>query len=422
MDSYNVLLDNRPMKVIILIFLLFFVCFSQANILGSDTQNFNPTSNGLDFITVHSSRTLDPFEFNFGAFTNYSTNSLPYSTVSTRDNIQSFTEVNDQIIHSYLHASVGIIEGWDLGVNASFMNSQTFRQSDFVFTYGDPGVDDIRFNSKFRIINEEKWGGALILSMDFDQIQNNPFVGENPGPTINIEGAVDVKINERILWAANLGYRLRNEGTPIANRGIIPISDQIIYSTALSYLIGPAKSAFVAELFGAYPLDQPPTVPTDRQLSNLESLFAYKWRALQKLDVIGGMGGEVYHGLGSPDFRAFLGLNFRWGVNEKGRELEPNSRNKPIPRYNRTSDDGLREEPNDLSDGDNDGVPDYKDKCPNTWNQNYVGQNGCASASSDSPKESTDSDSDGIDDIEDRCPQTSPGARVNAYGCEIPNY
>lgn len=410
------------MKIFTLIFIVLFSLSSQANILGSDTQNFNPTSNGLDFITVHSSRTLDPFEFNFGAFTNYSTNSLPYSTVSTRDNIQSLTEVNDQILHSYLHAGVGIIKGWDLGVSASFMNSQSFKQSDFIFTYGDPGVDDVRVNSKFRIINEDKWGGAVILSMDFDQIQNNPFVGDNPGPTINVEGALDFNISKRILWAVNLGYRLRNEGTPIANRGIIPISDQIIYSTALSYLVGPANSALIAEMFGAYPLDQPPTVPTDRQLSSLETLFAYKWRALQELDVIGGMGGEVYHGLGSPDFRAFLGLNFRWGVNQKSGSETKYREPKPTSAYSSPENEGITEEADDLNDGDNDGVPDIKDKCPNTWNQNYVDKNGCAKTAPNSEEISADKDSDGIDDMEDRCPQTPPGARVNAYGCEVPNY
>ena len=39
---------------------------ASANVIGNDTQNFNPTTNGLDFVTVQSSETLDPGIINFG--------------------------------------------------------------------------------------------------------------------------------------------------------------------------------------------------------------------------------------------------------------------------------------------------------------------------------------------------------------------
>ena len=40
-----------------------------ANVRGSDLQNFTPTYSGLDFLSVHSSRTLQPLQLNVGAFT-----------------------------------------------------------------------------------------------------------------------------------------------------------------------------------------------------------------------------------------------------------------------------------------------------------------------------------------------------------------
>ena len=64
-----------------------------------------------------------------------------------------------------------------------------------------------------------------------------------------------------------------------------------------------------------------------------------------------------------------------------------------------------------MSDGDadGDGVPDSKDKCPNTPAGAVVDAMGC-------PK---DSDGDGVPDFKDNCPDTPKGAKVDPMGCEI---
>lgn len=67
-------------------------------------------------------------------------------------------------------------------------------------------------------------------------------------------------------------------------------------------------------------------------------------------------------------------------------------------------------------DSDGDGVPDYLDKCPNTPKGVAVDQWGCP------PKEAKvvgDSDGDGVPDDRDDCPGTPKGARVNERGCWI---
>ena len=58
-------------------------------------------------------------------------------------------------------------------------------------------------------------------------------------------------------------------------------------------------------------------------------------------------------------------------------------------------------------DSDGDGVPDKRDKCPNTPKGAIVDADGC-------PK---DSDGDGVPDGIDRCPDTPRGAKVDAHGC-----
>jgi len=58
-------------------------------------------------------------------------------------------------------------------------------------------------------------------------------------------------------------------------------------------------------------------------------------------------------------------------------------------------------------DSDGDGVPDKRDKCPDTPHGCIVDANGCP----------IDADGDGVCDGLDRCPNTPKGAKVDAHGC-----
>lgn len=358
---------------------LIFLCLvvsgtTLANVGGSDLQNFNPNTNGYGFITVFPSKTLAPFELNVGSFLTYTTNSLPYSTVSNTPTTQAFSNPNDQLLYTQLSFGIGLIEGWDLGVGAGFLNSQKVGQSNFLFSYGDTGIDDIRMNTKIRIYNDETMGLALATGMDFDQIQNNPFAGDNPGPNFNFDAIADIYLTSTLQWVINVGYRLRNPGTPIPNTGVTPMSDQITYSSALSYRTDDHGSAVIGEFFGSSPIEEF-TIPTDRQLSNLEILLGYRWRAIQGFDLHGGIGTEVYHGLGSPDFRAYVGFNLHLDfLNKVGKDpwkRETQVRHYPKPILEDNLEQAFE------NDSDNDGVPDPIDQCPNTWAQNYVDERGC---------------------------------------------
>ena len=67
-----------------------------------------------------------------------------------------------------------------------------------------------------------------------------------------------------------------------------------------------------------------------------------------------------------------------------------------------------------IADGDNDGVEDGIDQCPDTLPGTAVDVNGC-----DIPV-ILDSDSDGVLDTIDQCPDTLPGTAVDVNGCDIP--
>ncbi len=60
-------------------------------------------------------------------------------------------------------------------------------------------------------------------------------------------------------------------------------------------------------------------------------------------------------------------------------------------------------------DTDGDGVPDYRDRCPDTVQNCPVDENGCAA----------DSDGDGVPDCIDKCLDSPRGIKVDQRGCEL---
>jgi len=106
-------------------------------------------------------------------------------------------------------------------------------------------------------------------------------------------------------------------------------------------------------------------------------------------------------------WNTMLGVRWKFGAdpNDDDGDGVPNSRDKcpDTPK-------GVVVDANGCPiDSDGDGVPDYLDKCPNTPKGTQVGPDGCE----------LDSDGDGVPDARDRCPNTPKGVQVDANGCPI---
>lgn len=101
---------------------------------------------------------------------------------------------------------------------------------------------------------------------------------------------------------------------------------------------------------------------------------------------------------------AFSGWN-KGSISDKDGDGVPDDRDKcpDTPPGTKVTVDGCP------IDADGDGVPDIKDKCPNTPKGVFVDENGCP----------VDTDKDGVPDFRDQCPDTPQGVSVNMFGCPI---
>lgn len=301
---------QRFIKQLCLIALAISLTFSaQANIVGNPTQNFNPTYSGKNFITVHSSETIETGGLNLGLFIDYARETLPiYSTTANQN-------LGDTLLFSHLGIGYGLTSNWDLGLSIPTILSQSVDDDVLRGQYANEGLLELRLLSKYRISKFEKGGGfAFIGSMGFNRTQELPFVGDGPGPSINLELAVDKSFG-RWFWGGNIGYRIVSPGDQIAGFTFFePLGNALILSTAGRYQLNESWSA-LGEIWAAMPdadLSQ-----IDREENSFELLLGGRYgRVLASADSMNlnfGVTTGLNDGVSTPSLRFFAGINYTFG-------------------------------------------------------------------------------------------------------------
>jgi outer membrane protein OmpA-like peptidoglycan-associated protein len=294
-------------KLLTLVGLSLFVWPVMANVVGADTQNFNPTNDGLDFVTVHSSKTLTPGLMNLGFFLNYAVNSLPnYEDKTT----QTRTNFHDSLLSSDLNFAIGLTRNWEAGLSVPALLRQSVESdlNTFHGQFADTGITEYRAMTKMRFWGGQDFGVAGIASANLNQIGDDPFSGTGAGPTYNLELAGDMMLGP-FQWGVNAGYRIRNPGRPVTGIPVEPFDDQIVASTALSYLVTEWDTKIIGEIFGSAPVKSQASI-SDRDASSAELLLGMKTDLSQSLAFHFGGGTEIMHGSASPDWRVYTGINW----------------------------------------------------------------------------------------------------------------
>jgi outer membrane protein OmpA-like peptidoglycan-associated protein len=285
---------------------LFIAAPVHANVVGPSTQNFNPTPGGVDFLTVHSSETLEPGIFNVGIFGNYAVNSLPI--YNDGEQIQNRTNWNDSLLMTDFNVAMGIVKNLEVGFSYPRLLRQKIDTNAPRGQFASTGNTEWRFLTKYRFFGNSKSGYAAVLSSNVNRIVNDPYAGIGAKPTYNFELVGDWT-KSGIAFGANVGYRWFQQGTQIPTVSIQPTDDQIIGSVAASYLIESLDSKLITEIFGSRPARSGQSSSSSRQASSLELIGGIKHDLTTNVAIHSGAGTELISGAASPDWRVYVGIN-----------------------------------------------------------------------------------------------------------------
>ena len=309
-----------------------------ANVVGVGAQNFNPTPDGLDFVTVESSKTLEPGIVNFGLFVNNAWNTLPFIDNGS----QSRVKLNDTLLGLDVNFGIGLTSNWEVGASFPAILSQSVQdQGDIHGQFTQTGSTEVRLNTKLRVLGDKTQGLAVVGTVNFDRVIDDPYAGDGAGPAYTLELAADRALG-KFVFGANIGRRFRTPGTAIANSPVEPLRDQWIGSLAASRMLSDYNTKIIAEIFAATPAQSAAPNETRNQTS-AEMLLGAKYDWTTQLALHFGGGTALVRGVSSPDWRVYAGVNYAFGPLWGGQhevaripheeDVEPKSSNAPVEEF-----------------------------------------------------------------------------------------
>lgn len=368
-----------------------------------DIERFRPASDTYGYGVTHSATTLDHLQMGIGLWTNYSDD--PVVLVWEGERVLGDSDSTDGIINNRamadLQLGIGLSPYFSFVVDAPVVMYQDGfdpagadnpnLDSELVSS----GMSDLRVTPKIAMIDLDKYpiGVAILSEFNIPTNDGGSFLSEEEfaaTPMLAVEVADKSVRNREYVFrmAGNVGIRARE----IARFRDLIIHNEFLYRGAV--LIHPAEPfEFGAELIGAVGGPRPAHRPT-------EILPYVKLIADNLVVLTTGAGFGINPGLGSPDYRVFLGATIAPVFDPASLDADKDGiankfdicMRQPEDHDDYQDDDGCPE-----PDNDKDGVLDTEDRCVNDPEDDdgYRDHDGCPDV---------DNDKDGILDLADRCP------------------
>lgn len=382
-------------------------------------QRFEPAPGPDNYLSVQGARTQGNLAWSVGLFANYAHRPLVLRSCLSESNCddpntilsEDIAVVRD-LVTADLLASITPIPRLQIGLRVPF----SFVNGDGINTAtGQPAADGLRafglgdpmLDAKFRIIGEPSGpfvlgAGAFVSGPVGHAMAKNKYIGYS---SVVAGGRViaDAKFGGFSV-AGNLAGLYRKS----ASLGSTELGPEFRYGAGVGYEISPIFKV-LAEGFGATKFSM------KNGTNTLEGLGAVQFTPLKsRFAITLGGGAGILQGVGSPMFRALVGVMYNHAPIDSDGDGIPDDRDQ-CP-FEPEDFDGFQDEDGCPDpDNDGDGILDVNDKCPNqseTMN-GYQDEDGC-------PDEIPDKDKDGIPDEEDKCPdQGGTVIRVKGphYGC-----
>lgn len=321
-------------KTLLSTLIVFMSSTAFANYVGSEVQYFNPTPDNMDFITVHSSRSLPEGTFKTTLFFDYA------------ENIHYSDTFENNVVQAQLGFGVGVTDRLSFSVVGSGILDYNDDEGG---AYTEDNFTHVRTNLKYSFCNCSGGGFALVASFGFGLMSPDFFVGDENDFGASLILAWDKMLTEKMRFGVNLGYRYRNSGDAVssvpasagaysgfATSGLTRDGSDVLASLGFNYLIN-AKWTAVTEAYFQLPTDQffDFTTPSDTyDQKGGEFLLGANYDVNDKMDLsFGGVLG-LMDDSANADWRVFLGIGYAFGENSESSAFNmagKGSAPKPVP-------------------------------------------------------------------------------------------
>jgi outer membrane protein OmpA-like peptidoglycan-associated protein len=283
----------------------------------------------------------------------------------------------DRAVSADLLASLGLFNRAELAVHlpVRLIYKGDSTRLDGTTVQAAAGLGDLRLVPKmsFGWFGDERGGFTFGLAtpISLPTGEASALRGSG-GPTVEPRLLAGV-YGRRWFLSGSGGFRFRSRDLPSAP------GRELTFGLAATITALPDELDLQLEAVGGRLTDPP---PAGFSRLPLEGLAAVIYRPEIRWAIYAGGGVGITHGPAVPDFRVLAGVRYAVGVPERGRP----------------------------TDADNDGVPDFRDRCPRQREDldGFEDDDGCPEA---------DNDHDGVADDDDECPDDAEEPGGDGDGC-----
>lgn len=371
-------------------------------------QRFRPAPGPADYLNVYGSSVSEHLDWDLHFYLDYADDPLKINTAGVAATSLDKATVDEQMTLS-IGGSLALLDRFEVGLLIPVTLLQSSDELEPILL-NDPrfptkdlstfALNDWRMTGKWRILDvlEDKVGLALVLGLSLPFATSNSLSSDG-GVGFETIAVVDKFLYKGFRGSLNAGFRYRPDRRNLREN---VIGNELLFGGAVGIPMFMDRLDGIVELdsvIGVASRDANNGSVKDGEI-NVELRGALRYKISEMWTFTGGLGLGATPGVGTPDYRAILGINGRWvsggswgydydgdGVYGK-RDLCPDLEED----FDGHEDfDGCPD-----PDNDGDGVPDERDKCDNTPPNTPVGDDGCPD---------DDIDGDGIPNKYDKCPE-----------------
>jgi outer membrane protein OmpA-like peptidoglycan-associated protein len=369
-------------------------------------EHFEPLhAQGANILNVHGSDVAPHLRGGVSLFFHFQND--PVLVVRNGEREDVFTRLVHNQLKAELLGSFGLGGFFELGVGLPLVLMQDGDDLAFIGNPGDSvsgfALGDLRLTPKIRILNHERFGGFGL------SVVAPLYIAVGDEDTFNSDGKFRAAPQLVIDWhhksgfalAANIGWMFR----PERNIHNLVLGDQLMWSVGTNVPLGTDLLALAATVYGRSdrennldPRNLAVTLDSGKD-TTAEVDAALQIKPVQDFTITVGGGAGLTGAAGSPDYRLFLGVGYATSSKDRDHDGVPDS--KDACPDTPEDDDGF-EDSDGCPDPDNDkdGILDGADKCPRQAEDvdGFEDEDGCPDV---------DNDKDGIADADDRCPDNA---------------